>query len=550
MLLFCQFASPVGVVQMQLISILSAVLASYAFSVAEGVADEAHKSIKYANDHHKNRRALTNRDRVENYRRITAEGGNNGGPNRNGYGQEFLKSTGPLHYGNNLAPAPPLKEIEESISEVSSYSPPDEEEEEEKEGYENEQEERYDPITMVSATAGTTGAPVVEETTYATTTTTTTTNEYGINRLAAKYLKTAAEQYEGLDDLEIDYANEFLKKGLVLGADFEGGDRWDERFMSTLKRFYASLMQQAHPFIPDIAAKWRAYSGEKVHRSPRLYTKHKSIDCGNLSMKLKMTGIIYDGHRNRVIKLFDRGTRKTFAYKTYGNPDEFYVEQEKFLWLDNPYYVKAVCHRKDLDTGKAGILFEYVDGMGSMEYARNATPEQLKMISAQLFLAIEHLHWLGIVHADMKPENVLIRRDGTVQVIDLGFATHLPQSKRRRGTHTTMAPELHYLVPGRVHEAIDWWAYGSTVAMWYGINYLYKNDDGRRFIPMNWQDDQFIEGSVPWRFPQELRNFLQIFFQPDPNARRIHTKRLLKQVRNDPFFNGIDWSKLHGGIIN
>ena len=120
---------------------------------------------------------------------------------------------------------------------------------------------------MVSATAGTTGAPVVEETTYATTTTTTTTNEYGINRLAAKYLKTAAEQYEGLDDLEIDYANEFLKKGLVLGADFEGGDRWDERFMTTLKRFYASLMQQAHPFIPDIAAKWRAYSGEKVHRS-------------------------------------------------------------------------------------------------------------------------------------------------------------------------------------------------------------------------------------------------------------------------------------------
>lgn len=370
------------------------------------------------------------------------------------------------------------------------------------------------------------------------------------NRSPSYYLKAMNTKLDDMDDLEVDYANNFLKRGLILAGDFEGGNTWDENFMSTLKRFYASLMQRTTPFIPDLSSKWRSLPGESVYKTPRLYTKQKSVDCGNLQMRLKMIGVIYDGHRNRVIKLFDRGSKKTFAYKTYGNPDEFYAEQEKFLWLDHPFFVKAVCHRKDNDSGKAGILFEYVDGTSSMEYAKTATPEQLKMISAQLFLAIEHLHWLGIVHADLKPENVLVTRDGTVQVIDLGFATHLPQSKRRRGTHTTMAPELHYLVPGRVHEAIDWWAYGSTVAMWYGYNDLYKNDDGKRFIPMNWQENQFIDGVVPWRFPQDLRNFLQIFFQPDPNARRIHTKRLLKQVRNDPFFYGVDWSELYGGELN
>lgn len=307
---------------------------------------------------------------------------------------------------------------------------------------------------------------------------------------------------------------------------------------------------QRNPGLPDLSAKWRAMPGENVYKTPRLYTKQKSVDCGNLAMRLKMTEIIYDGHRNRVIKLHDRNSKKTFAYKTYGNPDEFYAEQEKFLWLDHPYFVKAVCHRKDMDSGKAGILFEYVDGTSSMEYARSASLEQLKNISAQLFLAMEHLHWLGIVHADLKPENVMIRRDGTVQVIDLGFATHLPQGKRRRGTHTTMAPELHYLVPGRVHEAIDWWAYGSTVAMWFGSNEAYKNDDGKRFIPMNWQEGIFVEGTVPRRFSQELRNFLAIFFQADPNLRRIHTKRLLKQIRNDPFFSGVKWGSFYGGILN
>lgn len=444
----------------------------------------------------------------------------NGSPNS----LKSMRSMGNTdYYGNNLVPAPPLKETEES--EASIVAPKDEE---------------YAAITRMTATAGQTNLGLNYGTTDASRTT----------RSPAFYLKAMNDHYEGLDDLEIEYANEFLKKGLVLAADFEGGNRWDERFMATLKRFYASLMQQQTPFIPDISSKWRAMPGESVYRSPRLYTRQKSVDCGNLAMKLKMTGIIYDGHRNRVIKLFDRSSKKTFAYKTYGNPDEFYVEQEKFLWLDHAYYVNAVCHRKDMESGKAGILFEYVEGVSSMEYARNASPEQLKTISAQLFLAIEHLHWLGIVHADMKPENVLIRKDGTVQVIDLGFATHLPQSKRRRGTHTTMAPELHFLVPGRVHEAIDWWAYGSTVAMWYGFNYAYKNDDNQRFVPMNWQDQQFNEGVVPWRFPQELRNFLQIFFQPDPITRRIHTKRLLKQIRSDPFFDGVDWSQLHGGIMN
>lgn len=409
--------------------------------------------------------------------------------------------------GNNLVPAPPVNEVADS-------------------------------------------SVAIDETNIIRETSTMTVSSLREPRTPAYYLKAMNTGMEGLDDLEIDYVNDFLQKGLVLANDFESGNRWDEQFMATIKRFYASLMQKATPFIPNLADKWKAQPGEPVYKTPRLYTKSKSIDCGNLQMRLKMTAIIYDGHRNRVIKLLDRTSKKTYAYKTYGNPDEFYVEQEKFLWLDHPYYVKAICHRKDMDTGKAGILFEFVEGMSSMEYARTATPDQLKRISAQLFLAIEHLHWLGIVHADLKPENVLIRSDGTVQVIDLGFATHLPQSKRRRGTHTTMAPELHYLVPGRVHEAIDWWAYGSTIAMWYGYNNQFRNDDGKRFIPMNWQDNKFVEGIVPWRFPTELRNFLQIFFQPDPTTRRLNTKRLLKQIRNEPFFQGIDWETMPGGILD
>lgn len=343
---------------------------------------------------------------------------------------------------------------------------------------------------------------------------------------------------------------QFLKRGLTLLEERNDVNSFESGFMETHRRFLANLLQTTPNAIPDIAPKWQSRSGDRSYRTDRLYTKWKSVDCGVLDMRLKMVGSIYEGHRNRVIKLYDRNSRQTFAYKTYGNPDEFYAELEMFLWLDHPYFTKAVCHRKDTDTGKAGILFEFVQGQSSLEYARTASPEQLRTISAQLFLAMEHLHWLGVVHADLKPENVLIRSDGTVQVIDLGFAIHLPQAKRRRGTHTTMAPELHSLVPGKCHEALDWWAYGSTVAMWYGVNDNFRNNDGVRFIAMDWRETRFIAGSVPWRFPPELRSFLHIFFQPHPEQRKLNSKRLLKQLRLHPFFDGLDWSTLVGGIMN
>ena len=365
-----------------------------------------------------------------------------------------------------------------------------------------------------------------------------------------QYLKNMNMNMNGFDDLEKDYANQFLKRGLVMAGDFEGSNNYNPRFMETLKKFYASLLERPIPFLPDLSVEWKSSPGESVYRTPRLSAKFKSIDCANLAMRLRTVGIIYNGHRNRVLKLLDRGSKKLYAYKTYGNPDEFYAEREMFLFLDHPYFVKAVCYRIEPESGKPGIIFEYVEGMSSVEYSRQATPQQLQMISGQLFLAIEHLHWLGIVHADMKPENVLIKKDGTVQVIDLGFAIHLPQYRRKRGTHTTMAPELHSLVPGKCHEGIDWWAYGSTVAMWFGYNENYKNDDGKKFIPLDWQENQFVNGIVPWRFPQELRQFLQIFFQPDPDSRRLHTKRLLKRIRADPFFYGLDWGNLVNGIIN
>ncbi len=105
------------------------------------------------------------------------------------------------------------------------------------------------------------------------------------------------------------------------------------------------------------------------------------------------------------------------------------------------------------DTARDGddllIVMEYVDG-STLEQRLEAGPldpaeavEVLRGAAAGLDYAHEH----GVVHRDVKPANLLLRRDGTVKVADLGIATAAEVSEITAagsllGTPTYLAPEL------------------------------------------------------------------------------------------------------------
>lgn len=104
--------------------------------------------------------------------------------------------------------------------------------------------------------------------------------------------------------------------------------------------------------------------------------------------------------------------------------------------------------------------------------------------------AIGYLHAHGIVHRDIKLENCLVQKDGTVMLTDLGFAIHVGKSRRRRaltqlGTMGAMAPEILLQDPADPdgplrHEtprperkeygpAVDIWAFG--VLAWSALTH-------------------------------------------------------------------------------
>lgn len=94
------------------------------------------------------------------------------------------------------------------------------------------------------------------------------------------------------------------------------------------------------------------------------------------------------------------------------------------------------------------IVMEYIDGLTLKEYIVQEGPlsvEKAVDIMEQLTSAIQHAHENGIVHRDIKPQNVLIDEKGTVKVTDFGIA--MAMSATALTQTNSVLGSVHYLSP-------------------------------------------------------------------------------------------------------
>ena len=102
---------------------------------------------------------------------------------------------------------------------------------------------------------------------------------------------------------------------------------------------------------------------------------------------------------------------------------------------------RLVRHRKMFKTYAVSLVMELIDAHTLDQQLPETQLEALK-IFRQVAEGLAHMHSRGFIHADMKPNNVLITDDGTVKIIDLGQACKVGAVKTRiQGTPGYMAPE-------------------------------------------------------------------------------------------------------------
>lgn len=93
------------------------------------------------------------------------------------------------------------------------------------------------------------------------------------------------------------------------------------------------------------------------------------------------------------------------------------------------------------------IVMEYIDGVTLKEYIEKANVIDWKdtiHFTVQILRALQHAHDKGIVHRDIKPQNMMLLSDGTIKVMDFGIARFARDEKR---SQDKAIGTVHYISP-------------------------------------------------------------------------------------------------------
>ncbi|XP_012551690.1 G protein-coupled receptor kinase 2 isoform X2 [Bombyx mandarina] len=178
--------------------------------------------------------------------------------------------------------------------------------------------------------------------------------------------------------------------------------------------------------------------------------------------------------------------------------------------------------------------------------------ERARFYAAQVACGLEHLHKMGIVYRDCKPENILLDDAGHVRISDLGLAVDVPEGgsvRGRVGTVGYMAPEV--IDNERYTFSPDWFSFGCLV---------YEMIEGR--APFRARKEKVKREDVDRRVKHEPEKYSSKFSEC---SRALCSSLLSKAagarlgcgagrrgaalVKAHRFFAHLNWARLEAGMV-
>ena len=143
--------------------------------------------------------------------------------------------------------------------------------------------------------------------------------------------------------------------------------------------------------------------------------------------------------------------------------------------LQHPFIVKM--HFSFQDENYFYLATDYLQNK-DLHYhiAANAsfTEEQAKFYLSEVYIAIKYLHSKGIIHRDLKSENVMLNDDGHIQIIDFGCAKRFPVESSHSALTNSFIGTAECMPPEAIKRQsysfeFDWWSFGVLMyEMIYG----------------------------------------------------------------------------------
>lgn len=174
-----------------------------------------------------------------------------------------------------------------------------------------------------------------------------------------------------------------------------------------------------------------------------------------LAGKYRIDSLIGSGGMANVYKAFSLIDQKTVAVKVLkdefkedaGFVRRFKMEARAVLTLSHDNIVRSFDVGED--NGCYFIVLEYVEGATLKELIQKEgglSPRDAVNIACQMLDALSHAHERGIIHRDVKPQNVIVNRRGKAKLADFGIARDVSTSTRTFAGANVLG-SVHYLSP-------------------------------------------------------------------------------------------------------
>ena len=279
---------------------------------------------------------------------------------------------------------------------------------------------------------------------------------------------------------------------------------------------------------------------EKLKFNISEYIIEKYINFGHL-------GHYHFCHRKKseiikFIKIFKKSTIIKF-----NKNNRLLEEFEWYLFFANSHLLPTIRGITINDPKYIGFLFDFIPGgtiRTLLDRFTTLTLEQAKFYIANLLIILDYLHKNKFLYRDLTPENILIKENGYVTLLDFSYAKRFEENNNNLYTNTLIG-KPNYIPPEMIlnkpyNQSCDFWALGIILyELLCGFD-PYRNKDPI----MIYQNILEEKKTFPKNLDRDAKFLINHLLNNDPQKRYGCLKNGIKDIKDHRVFNDFNWEKL------